>query len=329
MRRAARGPQGCGTGLAPWRISDRVMIVVATAVAARMVRNQNRRFPSSRNARRSGRRRGREPGRCGRRAEAVRPPAGAGPGPTRLAAHRRDPRPDGLEPPAPEHARAAIQHQHDRRDHRQLSQPEHRSPSPPADPRGGPSRPDGSRARRSPTPGRVDRRLDSTRSAPPSTRGTSATDRIAAQEAIDGDHTAPRAESRGCNARRGFARRGEGRQIGTNRGHGVSTGTTRGGISTTYPNASGMASQWGGGGHSHDPDHRNGLGETRTPTSSRTSAPKTDASAIPPRGRIRDRCRVAETHRRIRPAQVGSHPPCKHLAPPGVARLRSERDLNR
>src|SRR5262249_14144043 len=28
-----------------------------------------------------------------------------------------------------------------------------------------------------------------------------------------------------------------------------------------------------------------GLGEIRTPTSSRTSAPKTDASAIPPRGR--------------------------------------------
>ena len=31
-------------------------------------------------------------------------------------------------------------------------------------------------------------------------------------------------------------------------------------------------------------DLRTGLGETRTPTSFRTSAPKTDASAIPPRG---------------------------------------------
>ena len=35
---------------------------------------------------------------------------------------------------------------------------------------------------------------------------------------------------------------------------------------------------------------KNGLGETRTPTSFRTSAPKTDASAIPPRGLLgRDR----------------------------------------
>ena len=37
------------------------------------------------------------------------------------------------------------------------------------------------------------------------------------------------------------------------------------------------------------PITRSGLGESRTPTSSRTSAPKTDASAIPPRGQGGDR----------------------------------------
>ena len=256
------------------RISIRVTIAVATAVAARMVRNQNRRFPSSRNSRgrRATPRRYRQVLTTARgRPAAPRPGPRAGPAcdaPARSTARwtgtaGSGARPSGhtapARPPPPSPALATRASQ----------------PSSDAIPR--------LSARAGPIPPAVaaasilrDRRpLRRGACPPPTNRGGA--------EGSSRDDTVQRTVPRRMQSTAGIR---SGRGGPTDRHQPRPWRLDRddaGRDFYAYPNAPSHAAQ-----SSDPPADRSGLGETRTPTSSRTSAPKTDASAIPPRGPVGD-----------------------------------------